>query len=62
MARQTISFDRKRTDAERRTKQSEKFLRIFKLLELLQERGPCTPQSLAQKLGCSQREFHRHME
>ncbi|HVA49705.1 MAG TPA: hypothetical protein VNH11_25285 [Pirellulales bacterium] len=56
MTRQTISFERKRTDAERRTKQAEKFLRMLKLLELLAGRGRRTPQSLARELGCSQRE------
>jgi predicted DNA-binding transcriptional regulator YafY len=62
MARQTITFEGKRTDAERRTKQAEKFLRIFKLLELLAGRGYWTPRALAQELRCSQRELYRHFE
>lgn len=62
MARQIISFERKRTDAERRTKQAEKFLRMFKLLELLAGRGHWTPQSLARELDCSEREVYRHIE
>jgi predicted DNA-binding transcriptional regulator YafY len=62
MARQTITFERKRTDGERRTKQFEKFRRMLKLLELLTGRGRWTPQSLARELGCSQREVYRHIE
>jgi predicted DNA-binding transcriptional regulator YafY len=61
MARQTIIFERKRSDTERRTKQAEKFLRLFKLLELLPGRRRWNPQELARELGCSQRELHRHI-
>ncbi|HET6882637.1 MAG TPA: WYL domain-containing protein [Pirellulales bacterium] len=60
MARQTITFERKRSDAERRTKQAEKFLRLFKLLELLAGRRRFSPRELARELGCSQRELYRH--
>lgn len=61
MARQTITFQRKRSDAERRTKQAEKFLRLFRLLELLAGRRRWNPRELARELGCSQRELHRHI-
>lgn len=61
MGRQTIAFDRKRNDSERRTKQAEKFVRLFKLLELLAGRGRWTPRELARELGCSQRELYRHI-
>src|SRR5262245_61695268 len=56
----TITFESKRSDAERRTKQAEKFLRLFRLLELLAGRRRWNPQELARELGCSQRELHRH--
>lgn len=61
MARQTITFESKRSDAERRTKQAEKFLRLFKLLELLAGRRRWNPRELARELRCSQRELHRHI-
>ncbi|MGH7139875.1 MAG: helix-turn-helix transcriptional regulator [Pirellulales bacterium] len=61
MARQTITFESKRTDAERRTKQAEKFLRLFRLLELLAGRRRFSPEELARELGCSQREVYRHI-
>jgi predicted DNA-binding transcriptional regulator YafY len=61
MARQTFSFERKRTDADRRTKQAERFRRMFLLLELLSGRGRWTPKSLAGELGCSEREVYRHI-
>ncbi|HEX5443471.1 MAG TPA: WYL domain-containing transcriptional regulator [Pirellulales bacterium] len=61
MGRQTITFERKRSDVERRTKQAEKFVRLFKLLELLAGRGRWTPRDLAHELGCSQRELYRHI-
>lgn len=61
MDRQTITFERKRSDGERRTKQAEKFVRLFKLLELLAGRGRWTPRDLARELGCSQRELYRHI-
>ncbi|MGH7138744.1 MAG: hypothetical protein ACREHD_23605, partial [Pirellulales bacterium] len=62
MPRQTITFERKRSDAERRTKQAEKFLRLFRLLELLSGRRRWNPQELAREIRCSQRELYRHIE
>lgn len=61
MAKQTITFESKRTDADRRAKQAEKFVRLFKLLELLAGRRRWNPQELARELECSQRELHRHL-
>lgn len=61
MPRQTIIFERKLSDAERRTKQAEKFLRLFRLLELLAGRRRFSPSELARELGCSQRELYRHI-
>ena len=54
-------FESKRSDAERRAKQAEKFLRLFGLLELLAGHRRWTPRELARELECSQRELHRHI-
>ncbi|HUY36514.1 MAG TPA: WYL domain-containing protein [Pirellulales bacterium] len=59
MAKQTLTFNQKRSDAERRAKQAEKLLRVMKLLGLLQGGGSWNPRSLARELRCSQREVYR---
>ena len=53
---------RKRTDAERRVRQSDRLARILRVLQLIQSPGPWTAQSIAQELECSERTVYRDLQ
>ncbi|MCE9561222.1 MAG: transcriptional regulator [Planctomycetes bacterium] len=54
---------KKRTESERRLRQSCRFARVLRLLNLVQgQGGPWTPQSAATELECSERTVFRDIE
>ncbi|HVC94888.1 MAG TPA: transcriptional regulator [Pirellulales bacterium] len=62
MAKQTITFSRKRSESQRRTRQADRLVRVLKLIERLQGRGSWTVQTLAAELECSEREVYRYLD
>ena len=53
---------KKRTDAERRIRQSDRLARVLRLLQLLQGPGRWNAQTLASKLECSERTVYRDLQ
>ena len=53
---------KKRTDAERRVRQSDRLARVLRVLQLIQSPGPCTAQSIAKELECSERTVYRDLQ
>lgn len=53
---------RKRTDAERRVRQTDRLARVLRLLQLIHGPGHWNAPSLAQKLGCSERTVFRDLQ
>ena len=57
-----LPMAKKRTDAERRVRQSDRLARILRLLQLIQGPGNWNAQSIAQKLDCSERTVYRDLQ
>ena len=53
---------RKRTDAERRVRQTDRLARVLRVLELIQGTGPTTAHSIARELECSERTVYRDLQ
>lgn len=53
---------KKRTDAERRVRQSDRLARVFRVLQLIQGTGPWTAQGIAKELECSERTVYRDLQ
>ena len=53
---------RKRTDAERRVRQSDRLARVLRVLQLIQGTGPWTAQGIARELECSERTVYRDLQ
>ena len=53
---------RKRTDAERRARQTDRLARVLRLLQLIHGPGGWNAPSLAEKLGCSERTVFRDLQ
>lgn len=53
---------RKRTDAERRVRQSDRLARVLRVLQMIQGNGPWTAQSIARELECSERTVYRDLQ
>lgn len=53
---------RKRTDAERRVRQSDRLARVLRVLQMIQGNGPWTAQSMARELECSERTVYRDLQ
>ncbi len=53
---------KKRTDAERRTRQSDRLARVLRLLQLIHGPGQWNAPALAKKLGCSERTVFRDLQ
>lgn len=52
----------KRSDAERRIRQSDRLARVLRVLQLIQSPGPWTAQKLASELECSERTIYRDLQ
>lgn len=55
-------MSKKRTDAERRVRQSDRLARVLRVLQLIQGTGPWTAQSIALELQCSERTVYRDLQ
>ncbi len=53
---------KKRTDAERRVRQSDRLARVLRLLQLIQGPGNWNAQNIAKKLECSERTVYRDLQ
>jgi predicted DNA-binding transcriptional regulator YafY len=53
---------RKRTDADRRVRQSDRLARVLRVLQLIQSTGPWTASSIAKELECSERTVYRDLQ
>jgi len=53
---------KKRTDAERRVRQTDRLARVLRVLQLIQSSGPTTAQSIARELECSERTVYRDLQ
>ena len=53
---------KKRTDAERRVRQSDRLARVLRVLQLIQSPGPWTAQGIAKELECSERTVYRDLQ
>lgn len=53
---------KKRSDAERRVRQSDRLARVLRVLQLIQGTGPWTAQSIAVELQCSERTVYRDLQ
>ncbi|SIO63235.1 HTH domain-containing protein [Singulisphaera sp. GP187] len=53
---------KKRTDAERRVRQTDRLARVLRVLQLIQSPGPWTAESIAAELECSQRTVYRDLQ
>lgn len=53
---------KKRTDAERRTRQSDRLARVLRLLQLIHGPGQWNAPAIAKKLGCSERTVFRDLQ
>jgi biotin operon repressor len=53
---------KKRTDAERRIRQSDRLARVFRVLQLIQSPGHWTAQDIAKELECSERTVYRDLQ
>jgi predicted DNA-binding transcriptional regulator YafY len=53
---------KKRTDAERRVRQSDRLARVLRVLQLIQGTGPWTAETIAKELECSERTVYRDLQ
>jgi predicted DNA-binding transcriptional regulator YafY len=53
---------KKRTDADRRVRQSDRLARVLRLLQLIQGQGNWNALTIAQKLECSERTVYRDLQ
>lgn len=53
---------KKRTDAQRRVRQSDRLARVLRVLQLIQGPGNWNAQTIAQELGCSERTVYRDLQ
>ena len=53
---------KKRTDAQRRIRQSDRLARVLRLLQLIQGQGNWNAPSIANKLDCSERTVYRDLQ
>lgn len=53
---------KKRTDAERRIRQSDRLARVLRLLQLIQGPGNWNASTIAKKLDCSERTVYRDLQ
>lgn len=53
---------KKRTDADRRIRQSDRLARVLRVLQLIQGTGPWTAQTIAKELECSERTVYRDLQ
>src|SRR3954468_10295710 len=53
---------RKRTDAERRVRQTDRLARVLRLLQLIHGPGQWNAPAIAKKLGCSERTVFRDLQ
>lgn len=53
---------KKRTDAQRRVRQSDRLARVLRLLQLIQGHGNWNAATIAQKLDCSERTVYRDLQ
>jgi predicted DNA-binding transcriptional regulator YafY len=53
---------KKRTDAQRRVRQSDRLARVLRLLQLIQGPGNWNAPSIARKLECSERTIYRDLQ
>ena len=53
---------KKRTDADRRIRQSDRLARVLRVLQLIQGTGPWTAPSIAKELECSERTVYRDLQ
>ena len=53
---------KRRPEADRRLRQAERFARILRLLELLQERSPRDARALSAALGATERTVYRDLK
>ncbi len=53
---------KKRTDAERRVRQSDRLARVLRVLQLIQGTGPWTARGIAKELECSERTVYRDLQ
>lgn len=51
----------RRTDSERRARQSQRMARLFRVLELIQAKGIRNAAAIARELGCSERTIYRDL-
>ena len=62
-ARGTVStMAKKRTDAQRRIRQSDRLARVLRLLQLIQGPGNWNAPAIAKKLDCSERTVYRDLQ
>ncbi len=57
-----IRMAKKRTDAERRVRQSDRLARVLRLLQLIQGPGNWNVPAIAKKLDCSERTVYRDLQ
>jgi len=53
---------KKRTDADRRIRQSDRLARVLRVLQLIHSPGPWTAQTIARELECSERTVYRDLQ
>ncbi len=53
---------KKRTDAQRRIRQSDRLARVLRLLQLIQGHGNWNAATIAKKLDCSERTVYRDLQ
>jgi biotin operon repressor len=53
---------KKRTDADRRLRQSDRLARVLRVLQLIQSPGAWTAQRIARELECSERTVYRDLQ
>jgi predicted DNA-binding transcriptional regulator YafY len=53
---------KKRTDAERRVRQTDRLARVLRVLQLIGSPGPWTAESIAKELECSVRTVYRDLQ
>ena len=53
---------KKRTDAQRRIRQSDRLARVLRLLQLVQGPGNWNASAIAKKLDCSERTVYRDLQ
>ncbi len=53
---------KKRTDAERRVRQTDRLARVLRVLQLIQSTGPWTAHGIAKELECSERTVYRDLQ